>query len=178
MAIRFAYEALEGTTNPEARDRVLSDIAATFIDLGVRSAARDALLVLAATAQAQYSRWLAAINLIEIAALDRCEPVFEQYRRELEGVALPPFLQASYLLQVGAGHRTFGRLDSARAAFARAMELSSRHQLNQIAFRAESSLREIDAGIAVAAVTAAAPSPSVKDVAEAMSNMRTLAGVG
>ena len=178
MAIRFTYEALEGTTNPEARDRVLSDIAATFIDLGVRSAARDALLVLAATAQAQYSRWLAAINLIEIAALDRCEPVFEQYRRELEGVALPPFLQASYLLQVGEGHRTFGRPDSARVAFARAMELSARHQLNQIAFRAESSLREIDAGIAVAAAATAEPSPSVQDVAEAMSNLRTLAGVG
>jgi tetratricopeptide (TPR) repeat protein len=178
LTIRFAYEALEGTTNPEARDHVLSDIAATFIDLGVRSAARDAFLVLAATAQTQYSRWLAIINLIEIAALDRCEPVFEQYRRELESAALPPFLEASYLLQVGEGHRTFGRVESARAAFTRAMEFSARHRLNQITFRAENGLRELEAGIAVAAVEAAEPSPAVQGVAAAMSEMRALAGVG
>ena len=177
VAIRYAYEALEGTSNPEARDRVLSDIAATFIDLGVRSAARDALLVLAATAQAQYSRWLATINLIEVAALDRCEPVFEQYRRELLGAPLPPTLEVWYLVSVGEGYRAFGRLDAARTALARAVDLAAQHRLNQELFRAEKGLREIEAGLAVAAAIAAEPPAAVQDVVDAIAEMRAMAGV-
>jgi tetratricopeptide (TPR) repeat protein len=177
VAIRYAYEALEGTTNPEARDRVLSDIAAAFIDLGVRSAARDALLVLAATAQAQYSRWLATINLIEVAALDQREPVFEQYRRELVDASLPPTLQVWYFLAVGEGYRAFSRLDQARTALARAVDLSAKHRLNQEMFRAEKALREIEAGLAVPpTATTEAPS-AVRDVADAISEMRVMAGV-
>src|SRR5690348_943829 len=52
-AIRFAYDALPKLSGQSARDRVLADIAASFLDLGVTSAARDAFLVLAATAQEQ-----------------------------------------------------------------------------------------------------------------------------
>jgi tetratricopeptide (TPR) repeat protein len=178
LTIRYAYEALEGTSNPEARDRVLGDIAATFIELGVRSAARDALLVLAATAQAQYSRWLATINLIEIAALDHCETVFEQYRRELVDAALPPTLQVWYLVSVGEGYRTFGRLDSARAALTRAVDVAGRHQLNQEMFRAESGLREIEAGLAAAAAAASTEPPeTLRAVVDAISAMRETAGV-
>jgi len=179
VAIRYAYEALEGTSNPEARDRVLSDIAATFIDLGVRSAARDALLVLAATAQAQYSRWLATINLIEVAALDRCEPVFEQYRRELVDAPLPPSLEVWYLVYVGEGYRAFGRLDAARTMLARALDVATQHQLNQVLFRTEQALRDIDAGLASAAASAAVADPpaAIQDVVDAISEMRVMAGV-
>ncbi|HEX5829746.1 MAG TPA: hypothetical protein VFY16_02120, partial [Gemmatimonadaceae bacterium] len=82
-AVRYAYDALVGTSDPTARDRVLADIAMILVQLGVRSAARDALLVLTATAQEQYMRWSSMINLMELAALDGAELVFEQYRREL-----------------------------------------------------------------------------------------------
>ena len=177
LTIRFAYEALEKTSSPEARDRVLGDIASTFVNLGVRSAARDALLLLAATAQAQYSRWLATINLIEIAALDRCEPVFEQYRRELLDAPLPPSLEVWYHVHVGEGYRAFGRLDAARAALARAVDIAARHQLNQVLFKAESELRDIDAGLAVAAVATVEPPSGVRDVVDAISEMKVVAGV-
>lgn len=140
-AIRLAYDALDGLSNPVMRDKALADIAASFAELGVRSVAREAHLVLAATAQEQYSRWLASINLLEIAALDRFEPVFEQYRRELAEADLPPFLSALYHLYVGQGLQLFGRADAARSSLQRAVEISSRHRLNQILFQAEEALR-------------------------------------
>ena len=140
-AIRLAYEALEGLSNPMSRDRALADIAAAFAELGVRSVAREAQLVLAATAQEQYSRWQASINLLEIAALDRFEPVFEQYRRELAEADLPPFLAAMYHLYVGEGLRLFGRMEAARVALERALALATQNRFNQLLFRAEEALR-------------------------------------
>jgi hypothetical protein len=95
-AIRFAYDALPKLAGQSARDRVLADIAASFLDLGVVSAARDAFLVLAATAQEQYVRWTATLNLMELSVLETSEPRFESYRRELAGVELPPNLAVGY----------------------------------------------------------------------------------
>lgn len=169
-AIRLAYQSLDGFSSPVMRDRALADVAAAFAELGVRTAARDAHLVLAATAQEQYSRWVATINLLEIAALDRAEPVFEQYRRELAGVALPPYLEAAYHLYVGEGLRGFGRLEAARDALTRAVDVSARHRLNQLLFRAEQTLREMS--ITPAPRPAAAPPAGVRDVADAVGRMR------
>lgn len=159
-AIRFAYEALDGTRIPSARDRVLADIAGSFMDLGVRSAARDAFLVLAATAQEQYSRWASTLNLMEIAALDRCEPAFEQYRRELEAAALPPQLEAEYHMKAGKGYDIFGQSDAARMFVERAIEVASAHQLHQIAFKAAECLRELLRG------AKRVPPPSVYETEE------------
>ena len=172
-AVRFAYGALEGLANPTARDRALADIAAAFAEMGVRSAARDAHLVLAATAQEQYSRWVATINLLEIAALDRQEPVFEQYRREMADRSLPPFLEAAYHYYVGEGLRSFGRIDAARESLTRAVEVASRHRLNQLLFKAEESLRELQRHRGAPQASTAIPvPPAVEDVAEAIGRMR------
>jgi tetratricopeptide (TPR) repeat protein len=174
-AIRLAYQSLDGFSSPAMRDRALADVAAAFAELGVRTAARDAHLILAATAQEQYSRWVATINLLEIAALDRAEPVFEQYRRELAGVALPPYLEAAYHLYVGEGLRGFGRIEAARDALTRAIDVAARHRLNQLLFRAEQALREMS--IAPAPRPAALPPAEVRDVAEAIGRMRESAAV-
>ena len=175
-AIRLAYDALGDMQDPSARDRVLADIAVFFAELGVRSAARDAHLILAATAQGQYSRWSAVINLLELAALDRCEPIFEQYRLELSDLALPPVLQAEYLLTLGTGFRMFRRFEAAREALRRAMEIASANGLNQLLFTAEESLASL--GREERSVTPSQePSDALRPIAAALTQLRTLAGI-
>ena len=178
LAVRLAYEALGGLKSRSARDRVLSDIATSFLELGVRTAARDAYLVLAATAQEQYMRWLATVNLMEIAALDRAEPIFEQYRRELADAPLPVTLAAHYYYYVGQGYRLFGRPAPARAALARAVEMATANQLNQLLFQAEASLEELGRGGELSSTSSAEVPTSTAEVAEAVRDMRRLAGVG
>ena len=176
-AIHLGYQALERMDDPDRRDRVLADIAASFFELGMRRAARDAHLILAATAQAQYSRWVATLNLLEIAAFDECEPVFEQYRRELASAALPPMLEVVYHLYVGKGHRTFGHVDAARSSLRQAVELANRHQYNQLLFDAEKALSDLQHGAEVERRAEVAASKDVEPVAAAIETMRHLAGI-
>lgn len=177
-AIRFAYDALAKLSGQSARDRVLADIAASFLELGVISAARDAFLVLAATAQEQYVRWSATLNLLDVSTVEGSEPRFEMYRRELAGVQLPTQLQVNYHMHVGNGYAAFGRPDRARVAFMAAADLAAAHRLNQLLFSAEDSLRRLEAGERLLSERAAAAEyESVADVADAIHEMRTLAGV-
>ncbi len=74
LAIELAYDALRETANQAERDRILNDIGTAFHMLGLRSVARDAFLVLSATAQEQYIRWVAMLSLMGIAAEDGLEP--------------------------------------------------------------------------------------------------------
>lgn len=46
-AVQFAYESLARTREQVDRDRLLSDIGLAFVKLGIRSAARDAYLIVA-----------------------------------------------------------------------------------------------------------------------------------
>lgn len=181
-AAGFAYQALNVLTSPIERDRALADLATSFVKLGVRSAARDALLILAATAQEQFSRWAAMINLLDLEVLEGSEPRFEQYRRDLADVALPPILRAEYFLHAGGGYARFGRRELARSSYARAIEVATAHAYHQVAFRAEQALRELEAGgRAVERRAPAAPavplSADVRAIADAVSEMRQLAGV-
>jgi tetratricopeptide (TPR) repeat protein len=186
-AVRIAYESLGKLQSQVARDRVLGDLAASFIHLGVRSAARDALMILAATAQDQYSRWVATINLMELEAMDGCEPRFEEYRRQLDGLTLPPVLQAEYYYSLGEAHRIFQHPDQARQALTRAMEVATAHGLNEHAFRAEQALAELEvaarqsererrAAQRVAPATAAPE--TLSDVVTALGRMRATVDAG
>ncbi len=67
---------------PADRDRILNDIGTAFHMLGLRSVARDAFLVLSATAQEQYMRWVATLSLMGIAAEEGSEPIFEQFETQ------------------------------------------------------------------------------------------------
>ncbi len=177
LAVTLGYQALEGYTDAASRDRVLGDIAAAFFELGLRDAARDAYLILAATAQEQHTRWVATINLLECAAVDGREPVFEQYRRELADATLPATLACHYYCYVGEGYRMFGNVSAARAALLRAVELAERHGMNQALFRAEQSLQSLDQAGVVIIANAPEPTPEVERVATAVRSMRELAGV-
>ena len=174
-AVRLAFQSLEGTRAPMARDRLLSDIAAMWVELGVRAAARDAFLILLATAQEQYTRWLATVNLMELAALDGIEVAFEQYRRELATVALPADLAASSQLVAGQGYLLLGRATAARRALTRAAELAEQHQLHRISFETEQALEELERGERRAARASMDPPESLREIASTLTTMRELA---
>jgi tetratricopeptide (TPR) repeat protein len=177
-AVRFAYEALDGVSSPAARDRVLLDIAASFIELGVVSAARDALLVIAATAEEQYLRWAATINLVDLSTREGCEPLFEQYRRQLADAPLPPALEAAYYLSVGRGYAAFSRIEPARLSLAKAMDLAESHKLHQVAHEAELELEQLDKkSQPVPTPSGYQPTERVEEIVAALRDMRELAGV-
>lgn len=142
LALAYSYEALELTQDAGARERILSNIATTFSQMGLRSAARDAALLVAATAQDRSTRLMALVTLLELAHLDGRELVFEQYRRDLAREEMTPYLQTVYLEASARGCRTFGRINEARAAAERMLEVAERHGLNEMTIRAEALLRE------------------------------------
>jgi tetratricopeptide (TPR) repeat protein len=175
LAVELAYASLELTRDPINRDRLLSDIAGAFYMLGVRSAARDAYLVLEATAQEQYQRWLASINLMEIAAREGSMPMFERYRRALVTAMLPPALEAQFHLQTAESYEALAQLDDAAGAAERARAIAERYGFNEIAFKADDLRVRVQAGIAVAERMAEpAISDSLKTIAATISEMRRL----
>jgi tetratricopeptide (TPR) repeat protein len=143
MAIRVAYQALDGTRDPINRDRLLSDIAGSFYMLGVRSVARDTYLIIEATAQEQYQRWVASINLMEIAANDGSRVVFERYQRALNNAGLPPVLRSQYYLHAGEGYATLGEPDEAAAALQAGLEIATQYGYHRVSFALESALSRV-----------------------------------
>jgi tetratricopeptide (TPR) repeat protein len=182
-AVILQYEALKGVRSQMARDRVLNDLGTSFVQLGVYSAARDAYLVVAATAQEQYMRWTATINLLDVAVYERREPLFEQYRRQLDGVPLPAALAPYYFLFMAQGYRAFDKPSLAKAAAARAAEISAAHQLGQTLIEAEQLLDQLSADEARAqreergTLRSKTWSPEVQGIAHAIHEIRTMAGV-
>lgn len=144
LAIRLAYDALECSVSARERDRILADIAGSFVELGVLTAARDAYLVLAATAQEQFVRWASTLNLMDIAAREGAQPTFEHYRRELAAANMPPYFVASFELTAGQGYRRIGAADDARAHLARARAMAEQHGFGQIIFEAEEQLAALE----------------------------------
>jgi len=140
LAVRYAYDALELTVSPRDRDRTLGNIATGFRYLGLADVARDAYLVLATTAQEQYVRWLSELNLMELAAEQGLELQFDKYRRDLESADFTPMLRITYLLHVGRGYHSLGAADTGIPYLERAIELASKHKLNQVLFEAEGAL--------------------------------------
>jgi tetratricopeptide (TPR) repeat protein len=137
-ALTHLHDAMRAYTEDRSRDNALHDLAQVLVDLGHRDAGRDALLVLRAAGSSPTQRWTATVNLLEMAAADGEEAVFERFARELAAVkALPPFIAARYFLQLGDGYRRFGRGAAARNALARAIHIAEQHRFNQILIMAE-----------------------------------------
>ena len=74
-------------------------------------------------------------RLLERAAADGREPMFEQYRRELSDASLPVALACQYHFYVGQGYSLFGRNVQAKASLERAIEIAEQHHINEILFR-------------------------------------------
>jgi tetratricopeptide (TPR) repeat protein len=171
-SIRFVYDAITALQSPAARDRALGDLAAAFAELGCRSAARDAHLILAATASEQYTRWMATINLMELAAFDMREPNFEQHRRELADSSLPPSLAAVYHLYVGQGYQRFGKHDLAIQFIEQALDLASIHKLNRVYFEAEAALADAKSGRHLSSPPTTTPTGTIQAIANELQNTR------
>ena len=142
-AIRLGYEALDSLGDERLRDRMLNDIAGAFYKLGIRSAARDAFTLLSVTAQEQYVRWAACINLMEIAADDGSLPLFERHRRYLERSQLPPLLRTQYLIHAGEGLAQLGSAEAARDHLTEAMAVAAQYGYNRLLFYAEEQLEGV-----------------------------------
>jgi tetratricopeptide (TPR) repeat protein len=141
--LKLAYEALSLTSQPSEKDLVLGDIAAMFIELGMTEPARDAHLVLAATAQTKFARWSATLNLMDIASLDGMEEAFDTYARELASAPLGAWVRSHYLLSLGEGFHRFGRAEAALEALAEAVQFAESNQIHQVAFRAQTALETV-----------------------------------
>ena len=173
LAVRFAYRALELTRDAINRDRLLADIAGSFYMLGVRSAARDAYVIIEATAQEQYQRWVAMINLMEIAATDGSATLFERYRKSLADAYLPPTLEAEYQFHVGTGYELLGEPGAARAALEHARALAEDYGFHQIVFRSEEALARVATASRPAEVPPESTVPEhLSDVVELLGDLR------
>jgi tetratricopeptide (TPR) repeat protein len=176
-SIQFAYEAMTTAPSARDRDRMLNDIATAFMRLGVLTAARDAYLVLTVTAQEQFTRWNATINLMEIGARTGSEPLFERYRRELADVSLPPLLTVDYHIQAAEGYQLLGRSELACGHLERALRVASEHHLNQVVFYVEEALERVSAPTAPPRpFEPQSSSDEVQQIAGAIRRMREGAG--
>jgi tetratricopeptide (TPR) repeat protein len=178
LAVQYAYEALHGSVIESERDRILHDLAGAFYMLGVKSAARDAFLILAATAREQYHRWTATINLMELSAEDGMQINFERYRQQLVNVALPPILLTQFELHVGRGYQALGDEESASTWLERALATATHHAFNRFVFAAEAALSASPAVRTNAPVESARDFPrDIQRIATELSEMRRLSGV-
>jgi hypothetical protein len=114
-----------------------------FTELGMHDSARDALLVLTATAQTKFVRWSATLNLMELASLDGMEDAFDGYARELARTPLGPWLRSHYLLFLGEAFGRFGRKEAAIEAFEEGVKFAESNQIHQVAFKAQDALAAV-----------------------------------
>jgi tetratricopeptide (TPR) repeat protein len=142
-ALKLAYEALGLTAKPSEKDQVLVDIAGMFTALGLYESARDAHLILTATAQTKFVRWSATLNLMELASLEGNANTFDTCARELADAPLGVWIRAHYLLFLGEGFHRFGREESAIEAFEEAVVFAEANQIHHIAFKAQATLAEV-----------------------------------
>jgi tetratricopeptide (TPR) repeat protein len=141
--LTLAHEALSLATKSGDRDFILADIAALFTELGLRDSARDAHLILTATAQSKLVRWTATLNLMELASIDGLEDAFDSYARDLAKAPMGPWIRSHYLLFLGEGLYRFGRQDAAIEALEEAQTFAESNQIHQIAFKAQDALAEV-----------------------------------
>jgi hypothetical protein len=173
LAIELAYASLELTTDPINRDRLLSSVASSFYMLGVHSAAKDAWLILEATAQDQYNRWYASINLMEMAAREGSMPIFERYRRSLVTMSLPPELEAQFYLQTAESYEALFQFEQATSAAARARLVAERYGFNRVAFEADAVVERARSGKPSTPLAPEAPVPAaLQDIAAQISALR------
>ena len=173
LAVELAYRSLELTKDPINRDRLLSDVAAAFYMLGVRSAARDAYIIVEATAQEQYQRWMASINLMEIAARDGSYPLFERYRRSLATMPFPPAQEAQYYLQVAESYEALSQPAAAITAGLRARGIAESYGFNETLFMADAVLARMERGEGVVISGPEVPVPdSLREIASTINERR------
>lgn len=181
LSLACSYEALERSLDQMDRERILGNIAVIFAQMGLRDAARDTGLLVAATAQDRSARLTAVVNLMQLAYQDGRELVFEQYRRELAREELTPYLRAVYLETSAHGLRTFGRHAEANSAAERMLDVAETHGLHELVIKAEAALRGESHATPAVPVSSGGrvteQSRQVADIVRAIADMRLAAGL-
>ncbi len=139
-AVAFAYNAFTLTQAPSERDLILGDISAYFISMRRFDAARDALMILDATAASEIVRLNARVNMVALAARAENEELFRSARARLEGVALHAEAEVNFLIETARGLECFGEIDNATELLKKARALATEHGLNRSVFEAEEML--------------------------------------
>ncbi len=142
-SIRWLFRAFQISPDDYDRERMLADLAGYLSQMGAFDAARDALRIIEASARTQGTRWIAKINMMDLAYRTRNEVLFEQYRRDLANEPLPPVNRVSYLLDVGRGCTVFGQYAEARTALAECIRLATVHGFNRRLIQAEEALGQV-----------------------------------
>jgi tetratricopeptide (TPR) repeat protein len=173
----FGCRALALFETGADRDRVLSDLAAALGDAGQYDAAWDALLVLAGTAEEQEVRWVATVNLTELATVRGDERLFDQFRAQLADAALPAWLTAHFELSVGCGAHRFGRRSAAIEALRKAVRVATQYGVNEVRVRAEVLLTAIEREPAGDRVGEPTVSSQLAEVLHGVRALRELTGV-
>jgi hypothetical protein len=137
--IHLAYRSLELTTNATARDRLVSDIAVAYGELGMKEAARNGYLIVAITSPHQWVRWQATVNLMELAVKEGDKKSFDDYVGRLQDAPLDPRLKTYFLFYRAIGSRRFGRSD-AQDLFEQARQHAEENKLHQVAFEIEAAV--------------------------------------
>ncbi|HKH00427.1 MAG TPA: hypothetical protein VKB08_06875 [Bradyrhizobium sp.] len=172
--LKLAHEALHLTSRPADRDLLLEDIAVIFSELGLRDSARDAHMILTATAQTKLVRWTATLNLMELASLDGMEEAFESYAKELASAPLGFWVRSHYLLFLGEGMARFGRVDAAEDILHEAISFAEANQVHQVAFQAQTALGAVRSTPRPAGPFVAPAAWTLEDVAPVIASISEL----
>jgi tetratricopeptide (TPR) repeat protein len=163
QAIRLVWTGYQMSPDEYDRERMMWDLANFLGHAGAFDAARDALQLIALGSRQQSARWLAQVNLMELAARTNNEVQFHQYRRALEHVQLPAGRRVAYLLDAGRGLAAFGDSASARATLTDGLRLAEALHLNDRIFQFEAALGSLDESATAVARTREVADAAVRE---------------
>jgi tetratricopeptide (TPR) repeat protein len=127
-----AYAGYDASGDVRRQIRLLGDVGRSFRSLGMLAHARDAFVHVFLVQRGDLDAyWAAGINLIALAVDEDNVTLFDEYRALLERAPMPARLLFAYLVEVGDGHRHFGRQAAAEVAFERAARVAQRKKMTE-----------------------------------------------
>jgi hypothetical protein len=158
-AISLAFGLLDTLADDdELKYQTLVDLASFLTDYGLPAVASTALRLVEKSAPERHVRRHATLNLFFLAAHHQDAATFDALHARLAAERLTPRQETQYELFTAQGSRRFGRLDEARAAVDRAIQLANKFEHFQLVFEAEAEAREILIAPQNAPSTAQSPS--------------------
>jgi tetratricopeptide (TPR) repeat protein/CheY-like chemotaxis protein len=137
-AVEYLYEAWTLQRDDyDTCNALLGDLAVALQNVGHRQLARRAHQVLVRQPRATpFTRYIALINLLYIASLDRDELEFDALRVQLDRAPPTLWLKAEYLYHCGIGLAAFGHVTASREMLDRALAIADAHHLRDLSTRA------------------------------------------
>jgi tetratricopeptide (TPR) repeat protein len=143
--IPLVFRAFELYEQHTQRLRALSDLGLLFKDRGAPAAADEAFLLVLESDPPPQIRFNTVNELIETAAMRGDRMAFERWRKEVESAPpTSPYMRVDLELKLGTSYGRFGLVDRGRSHLEAAIELAERHDLNQLVFKAEAALHDLE----------------------------------